>query len=211
MIRATNIYMREIVSPTLCGKLQKKQFRFIITYMLKSFLRNAWEIAKIVIISLAIIVPLRYFVVQPFFVKGASMEPNFEDGEYLVVDEISYRFKEPVRGDVIVFKYPKDPSQYYIKRIIGLPEEDIRISNQNVFVIDGDNLTEIEEDYLPEKVFLGNNGDIHLGENEYFVMGDNRRMSYDSRQWGSLDKNNIIGKVWIRIWPFDKFKIFNRE
>lgn len=139
------------------------------------------------------------------------MEPNFMDGDYLVVDEISYRFKEPKRGDVIVFKYPKDPSQYYIKRIVGLPDENIKINGQNVFVVDEEGLIKIEENYLSKKTFLGGGIDINLGENEYFVLGDNRGASYDSRQWGALVGENIVGKVWIRVWPFGGFKIFGND
>src|SRR3989338_5283921 len=88
-----------------------------------------WETAKIIIISLAIIIPIRYYLVQPFFVKGASMEENFHDGDYLLIDEISYRLEVPRRGDVIVFRYPENQTQFYIKRIIGLPGETVEIKN----------------------------------------------------------------------------------
>jgi signal peptidase I len=84
-------------------------------------LKNIWEFLKIVIVSLLIILPIRYFIIQPFYVKGASMEPNFHDREYLIIDEISYRFNEPQRGQVIVFRYPNNPQEYFIKRVIGLP------------------------------------------------------------------------------------------
>ena len=98
-----------------------------------------WETAKIIIISLAIIIPVRYFLIQPFFVRGASMEPNFHDGEYLIIDELSYRLGEPERGDVIIFKYPKDPSQYYVKRIIGLPMETVEIKDGQIIVYNSQN------------------------------------------------------------------------
>lgn len=176
--------------------------------MFKNLLENVWEISKIIIISLLIIVPIRYFVVQPFFVKGASMEPNFDDGEYIIIDEISYAFKKPARGEVIVFKYPNDLSQYYIKRIIGLPGENIKISNQKVFLVKDGEETEIREDYLGTWIPFADMN-VQLGINEYFVMGDNRAKSFDSRQWGPLLKKYIIGKVWIRIFPFSKFKIFD--
>src|SRR3989344_2413481 len=93
-----------------------------------------WETIKVVVISLAIILPIRYYLVQPFFVKGASMEPNFEDGDYLLVDELSYRFYAPERGDVVIFRYPLDQSQFFIKRIIGLPSETIEIKNNTVTI-----------------------------------------------------------------------------
>ena len=93
-----------------------------------------WETIKVVVVSLAIILPIRYYLVQPFFVKGASMEANFEDGDYLLVDEISYRFSEPARGDVIIFRYPEDRSQFFIKRIIGLPGETVEIKSNKVTI-----------------------------------------------------------------------------
>jgi signal peptidase I len=98
-----------------------------------------WETARTIIISLAIIIPVRYFLIQPFFVRGASMEPNFHDGEYLIIDELSYRLGEPERGDVIIFKYPKNPSQYYIKRIIGLPMETVEIKDGQIIVYNSQN------------------------------------------------------------------------
>ncbi|MEK7626993.1 MAG: signal peptidase I [Patescibacteria group bacterium] len=175
--------------------------------MLKNFIDNVWEISKIIIISLLIIVPIRYFVVQPFFVKGASMEPNFNDGEYIIIDEISYNFKEPKRGEIIVFKYPNDISQYYIKRIIGLPGENIKINNKKVFLVSNGKEMEIRENYLGD-IITNADTNVKLGANEYFVMGDNRTKSFDSRQWGPLLKKYIIGKVWIRVFPFGKFKVF---
>lgn len=172
--------------------------------MVRKIFSFVWEILGVVVISLAIVLPIRYFLVQPFFVKGASMEPNFKDGEYLIVDEISYRFSEPKRGDVLVFKYPLDPSQYYIKRIIGLPGEKIEIKNGKVIIYN--NLFsqgwEIKEPYLPKGRTTYGNTEIKLGNQEYFVLGDNRLASFDSRRWGVLPKKDIIGKVYLRAWPF---------
>jgi len=170
-----------------------------------------WEIVKIVAISLAIIIPIRYYLIQPFFVRGASMEPNFDDGQYLVIDEISYRFNDPDRGDVIVFKYPLDPSQYYIKRVIGLPGEKIEIKDNSIFIYNSEFPQGIilnESYYLPEGRITRGNINVKLNDDEYFVLGDNRSASSDSRQWGSLSKDNIIGRVWLRAWPFDSAKIF---
>ena len=187
-------------------KQNKKRF-------LKSSLFFTWEIIKIIIISLAIIIPVRYFLIQPFFVNGASMEPQFHDGEYLIIDELSYRFNKPQRGEVIVFKYPKAPSQYYIKRIIGLPNEKIKIDqgkiiifndqNPNGFILNENNYLSVDEGgtFLLE---------TKLDKGEYFVLGDNRQASSDSRVWGPLPKNFIIGRAWIRAWPFDKINIFEK-
>src|SRR3989338_3049804 len=135
---------QEFQSPSESSNNQEKYSR---TSEVLAFI---WETAKIIIISLAIIIPIRYYLVQPFFVKGASMEPNFYDGDYLLIDEISYRFNEPERGEVIVFRYPENPSQYFIKRIVGLPNETIEIKNDQVTIYGKDykqGLT-LGDDYL---------------------------------------------------------------
>ncbi len=171
-------------------------------YFIKKGLTSFWEVSKIVIIALAIVIPIRYFLFQPFFVKGQSMEPNFETGDYLIVDELSYRFREPQRGEVVVFKYPKDPSQRFIKRIIGLPGETIEIENGRVKIQkDNQEIKLDESNYLSILETLGSIK-VSLGENEYFVLGDNRLFSSDSRRWGNVPKKNIIGRVYLRAWPF---------
>src|SRR4030042_6171778 len=104
------------------------------TWFMRNLLSFIWEVSKIIIIALVIVLPIRYLLFQPFFVKGQSMEPNFEDGDYLIIDELSYRFREPARGEVIVFKYPDEPSQRYIKRIIGLPGETVEIQSGKVAI-----------------------------------------------------------------------------
>jgi len=169
-----------------------------------------WEVAKIIIISLCIVIPIRYFLFQPFFVKGMSMEPNFEDGEYLIVDEITPRFKEYQRGEVVVFKFPQNPSQYYIKRIIGLPGETIELKEDKIIIRgkeDRDSLVLDETDYLLVSLTGSQNLKIILKEDEYFVLGDNRGASADSRRWGALPEKYVVGRVWLRAWPFTKFEI----
>ena len=166
-----------------------------------------WETIKVVVISLAIILPIRYYLVQPFFVKGASMEPNFEDGDYLLVDELSYRFSEPARGDVIIFRYPGDKSQFFIKRVIGLPGETIEIKNNEVMIynVDHPDGFVISEEYLDAVQETLGNMLMRLDGNEYFVLGDNRLRSSDSRRWGPVNKTLITGKAFIRAWPFNRF------
>ena len=166
-----------------------------------------WETTKVVVISLAIILPIRYYLVQPFFVKGASMEPNFEDGDYLLVDELSYRFSEPVRGDVIIFRYPGDTSQFFIKRIIGLPGETVEIKNNEVMIynVDDPDGVVLSEEYLDAVQETLGNMIMRLDGNEYFVLGDNRLRSSDSRRWGPVNKTLITGKAFIRAWPFNRF------
>ena len=171
-----------------------------------------WETLKIIIVSLFIIIPIRYYIVQPFFVQGASMEPNFENGEYLLIDEISWRFRAPERGEVTVFKFPGDKRQFYIKRIIGLPNETLEIKDNKVTIF---NVVNEKGFRLDESVYLspsvGTQGDlkIKLREKEYFVMGDNRQHSSDSRRWGVVPKDLIIGRAWLRAFPFDRLAVFS--
>ncbi|QQG52469.1 MAG: signal peptidase I [Candidatus Falkowbacteria bacterium] len=180
---------------------------------MRKFFLFVWEIVKVASISLAIILPVRYFLIQPFYVKGASMEPNFHDHEYLIIDEISYRFEAPTRGQVIVFRYPKDPQEYFIKRIIALPGEEIQIKDGKVIIYNDANPSgfTLNESYLsPGLETMDNTGaKLKLSENEYFVLGDNRNNSKDSRSFGAVDKSFITGKVLFRGWPLDKIALFN--
>jgi signal peptidase I len=165
-----------------------------------------WEIFKVVIISLAIIIPIRYFLIKPFYVKGASMEPNFYDHEYLIINEISYRFNEPERGDAVVFRYPFDPSQYFIKRIIGLPGEKIKLSAGKIYITPAGSSQEglLEEDYLlPAMKTLGSI-ELILAEDEFYLLGDNRLASLDSRAFGPIKRSHIVGKTLLRGWPFSR-------
>lgn len=161
-----------------------------------------FEIVKIFIIALAIVIPIRYFLFQPFVVKGQSMEPNFHNGDYLIIDELSYRFREPQRGEIIVFKSPIDPFSCYIKRIIGLPGETIEIKNGvvEVYTKHGPMVLN-EKSYLPDDMKTPGDLKISLPEDHYFVLGDNRFQSYDSRKFGPLPRKNIVGRVYLRAWP----------
>lgn len=178
---------------------------------LRTFGAFLWETAKIVVISLLIILPIRYFVAQPFFVRGDSMAPTFEDGEYLIVNEITYRFNQVERGDVVVFRFPNDPSQFFIKRIIGLPGETVRVQGGEVTVSSSayPQGKVLDEDYIAE--LTPGNVEIRLDENEYFVLGDNRDASSDSRRWGPLPEHLIIGKAWLRAWPLDRAQAFSSQ
>lgn len=172
-------------------------------------MRKFFEIAKVVVISLAVVLPVRYFLVQPFFVRGASMEPTFAHGEYLVIDEASFYVREPRRGEVVVFHFPQDSSQYYIKRIIGLSGERVEVRDGKVFIANADYP---EGRALDESRYITDStvGEAHLelGVDEYFVLGDNRGASSDSRRWGALKKDQIVGRVWIRAFPFQKMTVF---
>jgi signal peptidase I len=169
-----------------------------------------WEIFKIVVISLIIIVPIRLYVIQPFIVEGDSMVPNFHDGEYLIVDEISYRFNDPARGDIIIFHPPKDAKTYYIKRIIGLPGETVEFKNGEIYIY---NAQFPKGQLLDEKVYLteslaNEEIKVELKDKEYFVMGDNRNNSLDSRRIGPIAFNHIRGKALLRAFPFNEFTLF---
>lgn len=190
------------------------------------------EIIKIFFLALIIIIPIRVFVFQPFFVQGASMEPSFDDGEYLIVNEIGYKkteigiedmkiatlnpFRKLERGDVIVFRYPKDPRQFYIKRVIGLPEETIEIKDGEVLIYNdqwlGGKILD-ESDYLDENVATQTHEEgvdfiKTIDKDEYFVMGDNRPNSSDSRVWGTIQDTDVIGKVLIRAWPLSRMHLY---
>lgn len=172
-----------------------------------------WELLKVTIISLAIILPVRYYLIQPFYVRGASMEPNFHNHEYLIVDQISYRFRQPERGEVIVFRYPRNPQEYFIKRVVALPNESLEIINGDVFIyndLNPDGVL-INEPYLEEKYLSNYNTDtkIVLDSNEYFVLGDNRSSSMDSRSFGPLNQQFITGRVLLRGLPVNRATIFN--
>ncbi len=169
---------------------------------LKQTLLFFWEVAKIVFLALVIVIPIRYFIFQPFIVKGISMEPNFSDSDYLIVDEITYRFRAPERGDVIIFRYPQNLSEKFIKRVIGLPGEIISLEGNQIFVVDrlGQKKVLDESEYLNNQT-LFNQTDFLLSEDEFFVLGDNRQNSFDSRSWGVLPKKNIIGRALFRVFP----------
>jgi signal peptidase I len=181
---------------------------------MRKFFLFVWEIIKVVSISLAIILPVRYYLIQPFYVKGASMEPNFHDHEYLIIDEISYRFKTPERGQVIVFRYPKNPQEYFIKRVIGLPGEEVQIKDGKIIIYNSSKPEGflLNESYLPAGLeTLDNNGaKVEVGSNEYFVLGDNRNASKDSRSFGPVDKTFVTGKVLFRGWPIEEITVFDK-
>ncbi|MEI8360836.1 MAG: signal peptidase I [bacterium] len=180
---------------------------------IKALFGQVFELIKIVVISLAIIIPIRYYLIQPFYVKGASMEPTFYDQEYLIVNEIGYRINPPQRGDVIVFRYPRDPQEYFIKRIIGLPGEKVQVKDGKVIIFNQANNWQgatVIEDYLPKnlKTYGMNDDIVTLSSEEYYVLGDNRNASKDSRVFGPVNKSFLIGRVWLRGFPFSRAQYF---
>jgi signal peptidase I len=182
-----------------------------------------WEIFQVVLIALVVIVPIRTFLFQPFTVKGESMLPNFHDGEYLIVNQMGYKqtnvglgsftlftvepSKEFERGDIVVFHSPTVDRDFYIKRIVGLPGETVEVSNNKV-IINNEQYPEgmilDETPYLPGSIRTDDRPPVALGPDEYYVMGDNRANSYDSRVWGALNKDKVMGKVVFRAWPLSE-------
>jgi signal peptidase I len=169
------------------------------------------ELVKVALVVTVIVVPIRYFLIQPFYVNGASMEPNFYNNQYLIIDEISYRFREPVRGEIIVFRYPKDESQFFIKRVIGLPGDTVTVSGGKVYVKTKDAASASvlnESAYLPAGLQTIGELTVTVGDDQYFVLGDNRTASYDSRYFGLVPKKDVIGRVALRGWPVNDIKTF---
>ena len=165
-----------------------------------------WEVFKVLVISLVIIVPIRHFLIKPFYVKGASMEPNFQDHEYLIINQLGYRLGEPSRGDAVVFRYPFDTRQYFIKRVIGLPGETVTISAGTVTISNAQhpNGVVLLESYLASNVDTVGEVRVELGLDEYYVLGDNRQSSLDSRAFGPVKRDLIVGETFLRGWPIDR-------
>ena len=170
------------------------------------------ELLESAILSLIIILPIRFFIIQPFFVKGQSMEPNFHENDYLIIDELSYRLREPQRGEVVVLRSPFEKDYYFIKRIVGLPGETVSVKNGLVKIFNQANPEGIvlDEVYLETDEMTDGDLEVKIGQGEYFVMGDNRRYSYDSRRWGLLKESDLIGRVWLRLWPVNVVKVYAR-
>ena len=174
---------------------------------MRKFLLPLFEIIETIAIAVVAVFLVRTFVVQPFLVSGSSMEPSFYNSDYLLVDELTYRFREPSRGEVIVFKYPGNHRSYYIKRIIGLPGEHIVIDNGKISIYKDGKGIDLKEPYISHLKSSGH-FETTLNENQYFVMGDNRNFSFDSRSWGSLNRSEIIGLARLRLWPMNKVMAF---
>lgn len=180
------------------------------------FLKSFWgEILQIVVISLIIVIPFRFFIAQPFLVSGPSMDDTFADGEYLIVDELSYRFTEPARGDVIIFHYPLETKKFFIKRIIGLPGETVEIKNEAVTICKPDCKTDPDKITLTEPYIKIDklspprlSSSVTLKADEYYVLGDNRSVSSDSRIWGPVKRDLITGRAFIRLLPLNRITLF---
>lgn len=171
----------------------------------KGLLKDLFTLALLIVI---VVIPIRVFIVSPFVVDGDSMHPTFEHLDYLIVDQFMYYFSAPKRGDVIVFRYPNKPSIFYIKRIIGLPGDTVSINRGVVSITTASGETaELTEPYIVNEDATYTKS-VTLPADEYFVMGDNRPNSSDSRLWGPLPKKNIIGRVDLRLLPVTEAEFF---
>lgn len=193
-----------VASPPLAPKEEES---FVKASLLVRLVRNTvhffMDFLETIVVALSIFVVIYLFLFQPHEVKGSSMEPNFHNNEYILTDKISYRFREPERGDVIIFKAPRNPDVDYIKRVIALPGERVKVDKGYIYVND----KKLNEKYLIDSTpifpgsFVQEGVDITVAEDEYFVMGDNRPHSSDSREFGPIGKDLIIGRAFFRYWP----------
>ncbi len=173
---------------------------------MKKVLREILSTSLYLLVVLCLVYLVIHFVGQRTQVSGSSMEPQLRHEDNLIVDKITYRFREPERFDIIVFPFEYEDNTFYIKRIIGLPGETVQIDRDGNIYIDGEIL---KEGYGKEVIQEPGRAyePIVLGEDEYFVLGDNRNNSSDSRDIsvGNVKRDKIIGRAWLRIWPFDRF------
>lgn len=182
-----------------------------VTTTVKSIALFIWDLAKVFFTAFVLVwLIIRPFIAEPFVVSGNSMVPNFHNREYLIVQKISYRLHAPQRGDVIVFRYPLDPDQYFIKRIIGLPGDSVKVDQGRVTITNQEhpNGFVLDEKYLPnQNVTLGRPDPVSVDDGHFYVLGDNRLQSSDSRVWGLLPKSDMVGKVFLRVLPLKLFGI----
>ncbi len=179
--------------------------------MMTTGVQSTYEVLRTIVTVLFFAFVIRAFVVQPFVVEGKSMEPTFHDQDYLLVNKYDYRLRDPARGDIVVFVSPTIKNTNFIKRIVGLPGDLVRIENDDVLI----NGTKIDEPYITPEVdtpnsFRATQVERFLNQNEYWVMGDNRNHSSDSREWGPLQRSAIVGRAWITVFPRTDFGVLRR-
>jgi len=197
-------------------------YNICIEQPMRKFFASFLEILEIALIAVGAVFVVRTFLIQPFLVSGSSMVPTFQNGDYVLVDEFTYRIRPPERGEVVVFHDPQDWSTYFIKRVIGLPGEKVEINNNEVSVFNTANPDGfvLNESYLPAGTPVSPNScdggnfatgvcTYTLSSSTYLMFGDNRTESYDSRSWGPLPEANIVGLVRVRLWPVNEMAVFS--
>jgi signal peptidase I len=177
---------------------------------MRKFFASVLEVLEIAVIAVGAVFIVRTFLVQPFLVSGTSMYPNFQNGDYVLTDELTFHIRPPERGEVVVFHDPQDWSTYFIKRVIGLPGERVLIKNDTVTVFNAQNPSGfvLDETYLPKGTVTSGDYDYTLSSSTYLMLGDNRPLSFDSRSWGPLPAANIVGLVRVRLWPLNELQAF---
>jgi signal peptidase I len=170
-----------------------------------------FDVLKVVVLAVIIVGLIRFFVAEPFIVSGDSMVPTFNPNDYLILDELTYELHQPQRGDIVVFHYPLDPSIYFIKRLIGIPGDTVVVNNGSVYVLSGKTERRLTEPYVNVATPKDEVGTTTLGTDEYFVLGDNRNSSFDSRVWGPVPRRYISGRVLMRLYPFGSSAVFKAE
>ncbi len=178
---------------------------------MRKFFGSVLEVVEVLVIAIGAVLIVRNYLVKPFLVSGDSMVPNFHNGDYLLIDELTFRIRPPERGEVIVFKFPENESTFFIKRIIGLPGERVHIENGQITIFNSahpDGFA-LSEPYLPASDITTDTRDITLGPGEYYMLGDNRPASYDSRSWGPMPAKDIVGLVRARLWPAAQAAVFD--
>lgn len=167
----------------------------------KSRLKIFGENVLYILVAIGLAMLVQKFIIRPFVVNGASMDPTLATGDYLLIDEVSYKLREPERGDVVVFRAPPEPDKFFIKRLIGLPGDTVSISGSVITITNA----EYPKGFVLSEPFIthisSNKLEIKIPEDEYFVMGDNRSGSFDSRSWGTLPKANLRGRALLRLLP----------
>ncbi len=177
--------------------------------LVRRFVNFVLDFLETIVVALSIFVVIYLFLMQPHEIKGDSMKPNFQDKEYILTDKISYRLHAPIRGDVVIFKAPVNPDVDYIKRVIGIPGDKVKVQNGTPFV----NGEKLKEDYLVDQTFLfpgsfmAEGVEIIVPEGKIFVMGDNRSHSSDSRQFGPININSVVGRAFLRYWPINSIGV----
>ena len=165
----------------------------------------ALEVLESIVIAVLLAALIRLFILAPFYIPSGSMIPTLLEGDRIIVSKITYRLTSPQRGDIVVFKYPRDPSRDYVKRLIGLGGETVALKNSRLYI----NGKLMPENYLPPGLHFSDYGPVRVPEGHYLMLGDNRNVSEDSRFWGPLPEKNVIGKALLIYWPLDRIRLLH--
>ena len=161
------------------------------------------EVLESIVIAVVLAIIIRMFIIEPYYIPTGSMEPTLMVNDRIIVSKVNYHFTEPKRGDIVVFKYPKDTTRSFVKRLIGLPGDVVEIKDSMLYV----NGQATPEEYLPLGLEYADFGPVQVPENNYFMLGDNRDNSEDSRYWGFLPQDLMVGKAVFIYWPVERLSL----